>query len=257
MRTMIDPTSDRPAYKQIADSIRTAVSTGELAPGDKVPSESELVRSFGVAQGTVRNALTQLRSEGLLRAEHGKGVFVRERPPMQRKASNRFLRAHRDAGKAAYTVDAEAQGIKHQVEVFKVGPDVVPDEIAPGLGVEAGTTVLVRSRRYLHGDTPMEIATSYIPWSIAEDTPIAEVNPGPGGIYARIEEAGHRLARFTEEVTARMPMPDEAKALHLPSGTPVMRVLRTAYDTDGLPVEVCDTVMTADLFVLSYELPAD
>jgi GntR family transcriptional regulator len=54
-----------------------------------------------------------------------------------------------------------------------------------------------------------------------------------------------------------MPMPDEAKALHLPSGTPVMRVLRTAYDTDGVAVEVCDTVMTADLFVLSYELPAD
>ena len=257
MQTMIDPTSDRPAYKQIADSIRTAVSSGELAPGDKVPSESELVKSFGVAQGTVRNALTQLRAEGLLRAEHGKGVFVRERPPMQRKASNRFLRAHREAGKAAYTVDAEAQGIKHEVEVFKVGPEVVPDEIAPSLGVETGATVLVRSRRYLHGDTPMEIATSYIPWSIAEGTPIAEVNPGPGGIYARIEEAGHRLARFTEEVTARMPMPDEAKALHLPSGTPVMRVLRTAYDTDGLAVEVCDTVMTADLFVLSYELPAD
>lgn len=257
MQTMIDPTSDRPAYKQIADSIRTAVSSGELAPGDKVPSESELVKSFGVAQGTVRNALTQLRAEGLLRAEHGKGVFVRERPPMQRKASNRFLRAHREAGKAAYTVDAEAQGIKHEVEVFKVGPEVVPDEIAPSLGVETGATVLVRSRRYLHGDTPMEIATSYVPWSIAEGTPIAEVNPGPGGIYARIEEAGHRLARFTEEVTARMPMPDEAKALHLPSGTPVMRVLRTAYDTDGLAVEVCDTVMTADLFVLSYELPAD
>jgi len=257
MRTSIDPTSDRSAYKQIADAIRDAVSSGELGPGAKVPSEAELIRSFGVAQGTVRNALNLLRAEGLLRAEHGRGVFVRDRPPMQRKASNRFLRSHRDAGKAAYTVDAEAQGIKHEVEVFKVGPDVVPDEIAERLGVPTGSTVLVRSRRYLHGSVPMEIATSYVPWSIAEGTPIAEENPGPGGIYARIEDAGHRLARFSEDVTARMPMPDESKALHLPSGTPVMRVLRTAYDTDDMAVEVCDTVMTADLFVLSYELPAD
>lgn len=257
MRTTIDPTSDRPAYKQIADAIRDAVSSGEIAPGEKVPSEADLIRLFNVAQGTVRNALSLLRAEGLLRAEHGKGVFVRERPPMQRKASNRFQRSHRDAGKAAYTVDAEAQGIKHEVEVFKVGPDVVPDEIAERLGVAPGSTVLVRSRRYLHGPTPMEIATSYVPWSIAEGTAMVEENPGPGGIYARIEEAGHRLAKFTEDVTARMPMPDEAKALHLPSGTPVMRVLRTAYDTDGTAVEVCDTVMTADLFVLSYELPAD
>lgn len=257
MRTTIDPTSDRPAYKQIADAIRDAVARGELAPGAKVPSESELIRSFNVAQGTVRNALNQLRAEGLVRAEHGKGVYVRDRPPMQRKASNRFLRAHRAAGKAAYTVDAEAQGIKHDVEVFKVGPDVVPDEIAERLGVPSGSTVLVRSRRYLHGSIPMEIATSYVPWTLAEGTPIAEDYPGPGGIYARIEDAGHRLGKFTEDVTARMPMPDEAKALLLPSGTPVMRVLRTAYDTDGMAVEVCDTVMTADLFVLSYELPAD
>jgi GntR family transcriptional regulator len=257
MLTAIDPTSDRPAYKQIADAIRSAIASGELGPGAKVPSEAELVRTFGVAQGTVRNALSQLRTEGLLRAEHGKGVFVRDRPPMQRKASNRFLRAHRDAGKAAYTVDAEAQGIKHTVEVFKVGPGVVPDEIAERLGVPHGSTVLVRSRRYLHGPTPMEIASSYVPWTIAEGTPIAEANPGPGGIYARIEETGHRLDHFTEDVTARMPVPEEVKALNLTAGTPVIRVLRTAYDVEGLAVEVCDTVMTADLFVLSYELPAD
>jgi GntR family transcriptional regulator len=255
--TTIDPTSDRPVYKQIADAIRDAVATGELAPGAKVPSESELVRMFGVAQGTVRNALGLLRAEGLLVAEHGKGVFVRTRPPMQRRAYDRFLRAHRDAGKAAYTVDAEAQGIKHDVEVYKVGPEIVPDEIADRLDVPVGSTVLIRSRRYLHDGTPMEIATSYIPWLLADGTAMTEENPGPGGIYARIEEAGHRLGKFTEDVTARMPAADEAKALHLPSGTPVMRVLRTAYDTDGVPVEVCDTVMTADLFVLSYELPAN
>jgi GntR family transcriptional regulator len=86
---------------------------------------------------------------------------------------------------------------------------------------------------------------------------MTQVNPGPGGIYARIEEAGHRLGRFTEEVTARMPTPEESHALRLAAGSPVLALVRVAFDVDGKPVEVCDTVMSADHYVLAYELPAD
>ena len=68
------------------------------------------------------------------------------------------------------------------------------------------------------------------------------MNPGPGGIYARLEEAGHVLGHFTEEVTARMPTADERRRLEPAEGVPVLVVVRTAYDTGGLPVEVCDTV---------------
>ena len=102
----------------------------------------------------------------------------------------------------------------------------------------------------------METAVSYIPADLATGTPIADPNPGPGGIYARLEEQGHTLARFTEEVTARMPTPEERRALELASGVPVFRLVRTAYDLDGRAVEVCDTIMAADAYLLSYELPA-
>jgi DNA-binding FadR family transcriptional regulator len=70
--TGVDPMSDRPVYRQIADSLRGAIERGELAPGDRLPSESQLMERFGVAQGTVRNALGQLRGEGLVIAEHGR-----------------------------------------------------------------------------------------------------------------------------------------------------------------------------------------
>ncbi len=83
------------------------------------------------------------------------------------------------------------------------------------------------------------------------------MNPGPGGIYARLEEMGHRLGHFTEDVTSRMPLPEESKALLLSGGVPVLQLIRTAYDTEGTAVEVCDTVMAADSFILSYRLPAD
>ena len=68
------------------------------------------------------------------------------------------------------------------------------------------------SRRYLLDGRPVETAVSYIPADLAAGTPIADPNPGPGGIYARLEEQGHTLARFTEDVTARMPTPEEARA---------------------------------------------
>jgi GntR family transcriptional regulator len=53
-----------------------------------------------------------------------------------------------------------------------------------------------------------------------------------------------------------MPLPEEARALQLPPGVPVFVLVRVAYDSEDRPVEVCDTVMAADRYVLSYELPA-
>jgi GntR family transcriptional regulator len=175
---------------------------------------------------------------------------------VQRVAHDRFLRRHRDAGKAAYNVEMEAAGRTPDVEILELGQGAAPSDAANRLGIEADAPVLVRRRRYLADGFPMELATSYVPWSLAEGTQMVEANTGPGGIYARIEEAGHRLDRFAEEVTARMPSPEESKALRLMPGVPVIGVVRTAYDAEGLPVEVCDTVMAADRYVLTYELPA-
>lgn len=256
MNVGIDPMSDRPAYKQIADALRAQIESGSLAPGEKLPSESALTQQFKVAQGTIRQALAVLRGEGLVVAEHGRGVFVRSRPKIRRLAHDRFARRHRDAGKAAFLAEAEQENTRPRVDVSFVGPTKAPAEIARRLSVRSGARVLVRSRRYFSDDQPTELATSYIPWDLADGTKMLEENPGPGGIYARIEELGHQLARFTEEVAARMPTEDEAKALRLAPGTPVITLIRTAYDTEGRPVEVCDTVMSAAHYVLDYELPA-
>jgi GntR family transcriptional regulator len=64
------------------------------------------------------------------------------------------------------------------------------------------------------------------------------------------------LERFTEEVSARMPTETEARLLAMVPGAPVFRLIRTAYDLEGRAVEVCDTIMSADAYVLNYELPA-
>jgi len=252
----LDPTSDRPVFKQIADHLRAAIESKALAPGEKLPSESQLIGHYEVARMTVRHALQILQSEGLTVAQHGKGVFVRPRPPVRRLASDRFARQHREQGKAAFIAETEGVGAKPSVDSITIKEEKPSQDIALRLGLSDADRVVVRARRYLIDGHPVETATSYIPASIARNTRIAEPNSGPGGIYARLEELGHRLDHFTEEIRARMPLRDEARALRLAPGVPVFHLVRTAYDQAGRAVEVCDTVMSSDAYVLSYELPA-
>jgi GntR family transcriptional regulator len=204
----------------------------------------------------VRQAINVLKAEGLIEVEHGRGSFVRPLPPVKRLGQDRFARRHREAGRAAFLAEVEGEGRQPAVEMLQLGRGKAPAEIAARLGLSEGAPVLIRHRRYLADGQPLELATSFVPWGLASGTAMTHKNPGPGGIYARIEELGHRLARFTEDVAARMPTPDEARLLRLGPGVPVFQLIRTAYDTGGEAVEVCDTVMAADRYVLSYELPA-
>ena len=252
----IDPASDRAVYKQIADHLRVAIAQGRLGAGDQLPSEAQMMTHYGVARMTARNALRLLQDEGLITAEHGRGVYVRARPPVRRLASDRFAQRHRKEGKAAFDIEAEQHGVTPQVDQLTVTEATAPPEVADRLKVSENSPVLVRNRRYLLDGRPVETAISYVPADLARGTPIADPNPGPGGIYARLEEQGNTLERFTEEVSARMPTPEEVRRLALPPGVPVFRVVRTAYDIDGRAVEVCDTIMSAEAYVLNYELPA-
>ena len=75
---------------------------------------------YGVARMTVRNALRVLQDEGLIVAEHGRGVYVRARPPVRRLASDRFAQRHRKEGKAAFIVESDQIGARPQVDMMKV-----------------------------------------------------------------------------------------------------------------------------------------
>lgn len=76
----IDKQSGVPPYKQIAADLRRGIYSGEYPEGDKLPSEAALMTQYGVARMTARQAVQQLRTEGLVVAEHGRGVFVRTNP---------------------------------------------------------------------------------------------------------------------------------------------------------------------------------
>ena len=68
-----------PPYQQIAADLRRRIESGELAPGDMVPSITSLTQEYGVSKGTAVKALDVLRREGLTRTVAGWGTFVAER----------------------------------------------------------------------------------------------------------------------------------------------------------------------------------
>jgi DNA-binding GntR family transcriptional regulator len=66
-----------PQYRTMATELRSMIESGELGPGDALPSEATLAERYGVARGTARHALAELEGAGLVEAVHGKGRFVR------------------------------------------------------------------------------------------------------------------------------------------------------------------------------------
>ncbi|MGC4889552.1 winged helix-turn-helix domain-containing protein [Micromonospora sp. DT227] len=69
----------KPKWAQLADHIREQIASGQLAPGDKLPSTSQLRAEHGVSAGVVRQAVLVLQTQGLVEGVHGLGVFVSER----------------------------------------------------------------------------------------------------------------------------------------------------------------------------------
>jgi GntR family transcriptional regulator len=132
------------------------------------------------------------------------------------------------------------------------------DEVAVRLDLDEDVTVVVRRRLFLVDDQPIALCDSFYPASIASGTAIAEHHRIRGGVHRVIEDPSgpirRSIARSVDELIARMPTAAEAMQLDLSTGTPVVRVLRTIYDTDDQPLEVQYTLAAADRHEFRYEV---
>ncbi|WP_344149623.1 GntR family transcriptional regulator [Kribbella yunnanensis] len=253
---MIDRVSGVPAYRQVAADLRGKISDGTYPAGAKLPSERTLIGAYDVSRITIREAIAVLRSEGLVVAEHGRGVFVRATASVVRLSRTRLSKAARDANQAYFLGDATANSFNPTVQVTIRFEEASPDHAAV-LDVPAGSELLVRERLMLADGQPMQLATSRLPRDLTRGTQAEEMDTGPGGIYSRLEEAGYKPSRYTELVKTRMPNRDETTALQLRAGVPVLVVQRVAYDSSGRPIEVNEMTLTGDRYELVYEIPAD
>jgi GntR family transcriptional regulator len=89
-----------------------------------------------------------------------------------------------------------------------------------------------------------------------EGTAITRQDTGPGGSYARLDEIGHGPARYREEIKIRLPLSAEAKTLGITMSTPVVFIMRTAFDSEDRPVEVNEMMLDSDSYTLIYTFPS-
>lgn len=248
------------ASRQVAAALRADIEQGRLGPGDKLPSERTLAQTHGVARNSAREAVRQLAEAGLVTAQHGRGVFVRNKPRLMRFGQRRYSRKLREeTGVSPFHAEVRAQGRTPNARLTSIERVAPPQPIADRLGVSAETESVVRRENWYFADAePMQIGTTYIPWTIAEGSVLAESDDlGHGDLYARFEDAGHLITYTREEVTARMPTMAERTGLMLPEGVPVIVVLHTGLDQDRRPFEVTEFVMRADYTGLDYTMAVD
>jgi GntR family transcriptional regulator len=246
----------RPLQVRIADDIRAKIETGELAAGGKLPTLEALAKQHMCSVGAVRSAVDLLKQQGLLITKQGKGIFVRERFRARRHGMGRYSRSRWAGGSAILIAEAAEQGHEADQLMRFLGSVPAPAEVAERLGIAAGAKVYVRRRTTLIDDRPNQLADSYYPLDLVKKVPaLKREDTGPGGGFARIEEAGIRLASIREEIAVRMPAGPEIGVLRLPEGTPVAELIRTVTDAGGQPVEVMLAVIAGDMVTFDYEFP--
>ncbi len=244
--------SKKPRYVEIADELRTRIESGRYAESGKLPSERDLTTEFQTARNTVRDALQILRGEDLIESRGGSGVYLRTFNRIPRDAVERLSRKQWGAGRAIWDRDLQGRDRQESVKVVKDAP---PADIAGTLGVW-GQEAWCRSRVYYSEKRPVMQSTAWYPADLAEGTALTDRDTGPGGVYARLDEIGHGPARFREEIKVRLPLSAEAKVLAITMSTPVIFIVRTAFDAQDRPVEVNEMMLDADSYRLIYTFPS-
>ncbi len=241
-----------PAYIEIAEDIRHRITSGELAGGDRLPTERELCERWDVSPITVRKALESLRADGLIYGVRGKGTFVRKPQQLVRSAPKRYWRPHT---KATFLNEAKEAGraVTVQADVHRT---YAPGEVADRLGIERGTDVQRITYLIRMDEQPVSSSVCWEPLALTGGTEIEDPTRGPlanTGIVPRFDSIGVHVDAVREALHVRMPTADEADTLDIPPGVPVIAIDQ-AFRAGDIVVQVADIVFAADRYRLEYDM---
>ena len=146
-----------PLYRQIADQLRRMIEAGTLQAGMQVPTEDQLMESYHASRNTVRGALKELTTRGLVYTQHGKGTFVSERVRPIVITLTGDPETGRGGGEGrVYTAELSASGRYPVIEDPEVRLRKAGPAIARSLRIPEETEVIVRHQNgYVDG----------LPWS--------------------------------------------------------------------------------------------
>jgi GntR family transcriptional regulator len=244
----------RSRQRQLAGDLRALILSGDIGPGERLPSTAELTRRYGVNNMSVTRAIAILKAEGLVEGQRGKAVLSTDRRPGVVRASH-YPRPATD-GRFPWITEAAGRKRVGSSQLIEVAEQPAPVQVAAALGIASQTTVVMRHQLLLLDDEPAELVWSYYPVEIARGSPLAEQRRIRGGSPAALAALGYPLRNAVDQIAARFATVAEFIALKLPEDIPVLRQFRVAYTDAARAVEVTVMVKAAQQYEVQYELPA-
>ncbi|SER55547.1 GntR family transcriptional regulator [Streptomyces qinglanensis] len=244
--------SRQPKYRQVADALRREIDNGTHPPGARLPSESELSERFEASRNTVRSGLGLLVSQGLVTSSQGLGYEVAKHEVFELNAS-RFENLNFEQNGDAYSTDVTNAG-RRPHQTFRVEILPAPAAVAERLKAEPESRTVLRFCHRFVDDTPWSTQATYYPsWLIDEAPRLAEPGDIEEGTTRYLADRGIEQVGYFDEISTRMPTPDEARLLEVGAGVPVLLWMRTGYSAER-PIRCTITTLRGDLNRMNYEI---
>jgi GntR family transcriptional regulator len=221
----------KPTYIQVKENIQSKIQSGELVPGDALPSERTLAEQFGLSRMTVRAALSELVSAGALYREQGRGTFVSAR---KMKQSNI----------ASFSETVRAMGFEPSTKIIEFSVTLPPEDIAGKLMVEGKVYRAMRLR--LADDIPVAIEEVFLPLNIAPGLKLVDLK---ASLYKLINQTFlHNIGSADSSVSAMHPSAKQQEYLRIDRNTPVLKIDSLYYSVSGEPLYYERALYRADMY---------
>ena len=221
----IDRGSPVPLYHQLAEQLTASIEDGRLKPGDPFENELALAERLDLSRPTVRRAIAELVSRGLLVRRRGVGTTV---------ASQVIHR--RDELTSLYD-DMVRRGQAPSTQVLSLTTEPMDAVAAEALGVPADTPLVCIERLRTVDGTPTALMLNWLPPQFAD---LTAADLEDASLYAVLRTRGVRPVIAHQTIGARRPDARERRLLKLSSGDPLLTMTRKAYAANGAAVEYGD-----------------
>ena len=234
-----------PKYHRIYLVLREQLGEGRFAA--RLPGELALMAQFGVARVTIRRALEQLASDGLITREAGRGTW-----PVDSKPGGGAAASARHANLTGLLENLVSMSLNTSVKVLEVKGISASISVADALQIEMGSEVQKAVRVRSTREGPLSHITTYVPQLLAQSFGRRELSKKP--ILVLLEESGIRVGRAHQTISARLADTGVAQHLDVSVGTALLAVHRLIYDENDRPVQWLHGLYRPDRYEYSMEL---
>ncbi|SDJ26351.1 GntR family transcriptional regulator [Salimicrobium halophilum] len=239
----IDKEGVIPIYHQLKKIIIQQIEKGEWKVNELIPSERELTDHLAISRMTVRHAINDLVSEGVLYRKRGKGTYV-ARPKINQGLTKL----------SSFTEDMEKRGLKPRSKVLHIEEIEADKEVAEKLNLKEGDRVVEVFRLRLADEQPMALERSFLPADKVSS--LKSLSLENKSLYKELQEKYHlNLASATQTIEISYPVnPSDARYLEIDLDTPVLLIERRTYSEDDTPLEYVQSFYRADRYKFSIEM---